>query len=45
MARLQHAVAVVVLDRDRLHAYAGPVCDLAESTRARGGNIVLPDGL
>ncbi|MFI5745540.1 hypothetical protein ACIBBE_06335 [Streptomyces sp. NPDC051644] len=44
MARLQHTVTVVAVDRDRLHAYAGLVCDLAESTRARGRDIVLPDG-
>ncbi|MFE4332998.1 hypothetical protein ACFRQM_27330 [Streptomyces sp. NPDC056831] len=44
MAGIQHTVTVVALDRDRLHAYTGPVCDLAESTRARGRDIVLPDG-
>ncbi|MCX4788836.1 MULTISPECIES: hypothetical protein [unclassified Streptomyces] len=44
MSRLQHTVTVAALDRDRLHAYAGLVCDLVESTRERGQDIVLPDG-
>ncbi|MFE7354190.1 hypothetical protein ACFU8Q_13550 [Streptomyces sp. NPDC057543] len=44
MSRLQHTVTVAALDRDLLHAYAGLVCDLVESTRVRGQDIVLPDG-
>ena len=44
MARLQHTVTVVALDRARLHAFAGVFCDLIESTRSRGRDIVLEDG-
>ncbi|MGW2085562.1 hypothetical protein [Streptomyces sp. NPDC001880] len=44
MARLSHTVTVVAADRELLHTYVTLLWDLAESTRVRGREIVLPDG-
>lgn len=44
MARFHHTVTVASVERHRLDECAELVCDLAESTRSRGQEIVLPDG-
>ncbi|MER5613676.1 hypothetical protein [Streptomyces sp. NPDC002215] len=44
MARLSHTVTVLAPDRELLDTCAPLLWDLAESTRARGRDILLPDG-
>jgi hypothetical protein len=44
MARFHHTVTVASMERHRLDEYAEPVRGLAESTRSRGQEIVLPGG-
>ncbi|MCK8432050.1 hypothetical protein G3I77_03120 [Streptomyces sp. D2-8] len=44
MTVLRHSVSVLALEPDRLRMLTELIFDLAESTRARGGEIVLEDG-
>lgn len=44
MTVLRHSVSVLALSREQLGELTGTVFDLAESTRARGEEILLADG-